>query len=546
MNRYTKTDQIHVETGYSAQQLQQCMPSLPEMKPRKWRFNKGKFVMKGQPYDEKVIEFKTSQYFNNIDIDTDESGKPDILFYGPNTGTYHSCAITEANMKRALVKRVLYGGNQRLSDADCYLKRVDAIKFLHEQFLPQFEPLPRILEPEEMFEDYVVNSKQINTAKREMYRKYYADIQNPQYVATVHANDDPKGIRTIGCFQKTENYEEMKEPRAICACSTENKVMFAGIINQLQHYISKKHNFMVKTLTTDQILKRKSEMAQRWSCFCGSDFSSFEGSQDYIWQRYIELPIFEHLMRNYPEILHEFRKCYLNGHEVYYKKRRMFTLFGKRMSGDLHTSLGNSLTNYFIWSYAAYKSGVDMEIMVEGDDAFIASDSCIDINIVKDLGFDCKFQGPSMNPDDILFLSVYSTNGKRFGNITKILDKIGVVKSQHFTDAVFINSNRRMKELNDYIYTKCYCYQVMYKGTPILDPLLDKMMEMYPGKYNPALIDENFRQRMGENIKIPNRPIYPEVREAVSQIWPQFDIEYQLAIEDEIKHSTEPIFRIVY
>lgn len=522
------------------------MPKLPAIQPRQWHFYKGKFVPEHTKHDETISEFTTSRYFDEIPIDTDETGKPDILFYGPNTGTYHSCAITEANMKRALVKRVLYGGNKRLSADDCYYKRLDAIKFLHEQFLPQFEPLPRILEPDEMFEDYVVNSKQINQAKRALYEKTYHEISQPDYIAKIHAKDDPKGFRTIGCFQKTENYEEMKEPRAICACSTENKVFFAGIINQLQHYISKKYKFMVKTLTTDQILQRKREMSERWSCFCGSDFSSFEGSQDYIWQRYIELPIFEHLMQNYPEILAEFRKCYLNGHEICYKKRRMFTLFGKRMSGDLHTSLGNSLCNYFIWSYAAYKSGVDMEIMVEGDDAFIASDSCIDIDIVKDLGFDCKFQGPSENPDDILFLSVYSTNGKRFGNITKILDKIGVVKSQYFTDACFIDSNRRMKELNDYIYTKCYCYQVMYKGTPILDPLLDHMMTMYPGKYNPALIDENFRQRMGENIKIPNRPIYDEVREAVSQIWPQFDIEYQHAIEDEIRNSKQPIFRIVY
>lgn len=546
INRYIYSDYCHIECGYTANQLQNQMPTLPSLEPRTWYFRKGEVIKNQLGADEVINEFQLSNYFKSIPVDSDDCGKPDILFYGPNTGVYHACAISESNMKRALIKRVLYGGNERLSSYDCYHKRKDAIKYLHEQFLPKFEPMPRLMELDEMFYDYVDNSKQINGKKRAQYVDMYNAIKSPEYVAKFSKKNDVKGMRVINCFQKCENYQEMKEPRAICACSTENKVYFAGILNQLQHYISNNYNMMVKSMNTNQIIARKMELAKKWSCFCGSDFSSYEGSQDYIWQRFIELPIFERLLANYPEVLEEFRKSYLLGHDIYYKNKKMCTLFGKRMSGDLHTSLGNSLCNYFIWSYAAYKTGVDFEILVEGDDAFIASDVPIDIKYVRDLGFDAKFEGPSTNPDDILFLSVYTVNGTRFGNIPKILDKIGVVKSAYFSQCVMESSKRKEKTLIDYIYTKAYCYQCMYKGTPILDPLLEKMMKDFPGHFDPTLLDEHFTHRIGKESKIPRREITEAVRLEVARIWPQYDIAYQLRIEEEIKNYQDNIFRIIY
>jgi hypothetical protein len=72
---------------------------------------------------------------------------------------------------------------------------------------------------------------------------------------------------------------------------------------------------------------------------------------------------------------------------------------GTRKSGDPNTSIGNSLLNILVHSYALQKQGIplsDFKLMVLGDDMVLLSKVRVDIdkatNLIKGLGFNPKFK----------------------------------------------------------------------------------------------------------------------------------------------------------
>lgn len=553
--------------------------------------------------EDAVKEWEPSKYFESIPLADDDTGRnDDVLFYGPNTGQYHSCANSESNMKRAWIKRMLYCGNMGLAstivtgyyksfkievedgdeEAACYLydlneldfqelertgklgrgvklhiyrglvstaytHRMEIYSYLVNVFIPQYvTPIEGGISHKEALELWICNQKRFTVKVKDAMRSLLNQMLTGTYEAPYHGKDDPMGLRVINIFQKTENYPEVKEPRAISACSTECKVYLGGYYHMCDKHAIKTCPFFVKGLTPSQIDAKKADLASRYSVFMGSDYSSYEGSQDYVWSNLIEKTIYMEWFKNYPEVQKHVRDIYEKGHDIYYRKRFFGHLNGKRMSGDVQTSIGNGICNALIWSYVAHKSGCPVEFLVEGDDAFICSDAPLDVSHVHDLGFDCTIDGPSFNPDDICFLSRYSINGQYFGNIPKILDKVGVVKSTHFAECFLRNSKRSVQELNDYAYTKAYCYQYMYTGTPILDELCDTIMRLFPGSVHLELMPKYFEGRLVGMMrgKILKKPITMEVRRRVAELWPQYSIEVQLQLEEEFRRCTTQTFLI--
>lgn len=521
---------IKTSHGYTSNELQTLIgKEFPDIKPRKFLVD-GKWIP----------EWKPSKYFRSIPMADDDGGADDILFYGPTTNVYHTCATSESNMKRAFLKRMVFGGKCMIHNDhqdNTYNKRLEIRKFLDEVFIPKYiTPLKPGLTFESALRDWMDHCKRYTLKKKNALYTLLQEMLKGGYEAKYHGVNDPMGLRVINVFQKSENYPEVKEPRAISACSQECKALLGGFLHAIDKHAIATTPFFVKGMNPWTIDEKVKQMSSRWSLYMGSDYSSYEGSQDYQWVNLIEKRIYEEWLKNYPEVWNYLKQIYEEGHDIYYKKRYFGHINGKRMSGDVQTSIGNGISNAVIWSYVSYKMNIPIEFLVEGDDAFICSDSPLDVNIVRDLGFDCKIDGPSFNYEDICFLSRYKWQGNVFGNIPKIIDKIGVVKSRHFTKRFKDGSNRSMREIEDYAYTKAYCFLFMYTGTPIIDPLCRAIMRLSNGHFNIGLMEDHYFERLGDNFKIKPKPIKMCVRRRVAELWPQFPVAYQLELEAQLNN----------
>lgn len=500
-----------------------------------------------------INEWTPTNYFNSIPMVDDDKGKCDIVMYGPSTGQYIACAITESNLKRAFLKRMVYGGNKQLSGYTLhnhlsYDSRLDFFTWFNNIFLEEYiTPLEPGWTFETALSTWLDHSKRYTLKTKESLINLQKRMLSPGYEAKFHGKNDPLGLQTINIFQKCENYPDIKEARAISPCSQEVKALLGGFIHLCDEHLIKTTNFFVKTMNPYKIQKKMREIASRWSCFMGSDYSSYEGSQDYDWLNNVELKLYKKLFANYPEVYDYFRLPYENGHYFYYKHRKIGHLYGKRMSGDMQTSIGNGITNASIWLYTAFKHNQGIEFLVEGDDAFLCSDSPLDTTIVNSLGFDCKIDGPSHNYQDIMFLSMICVDKYSYANFYKILDKIGVVKSLYFSQAA--SSNRQSKKLEDYLYTKAYCFLYMYPCTPILSTILSRMCELSHGHFNINLMEDYYYTRIGDSAKVELYQDIPEiVRIDFANRYPNFPIQKQKLLEKEFRSakSNRYLFRNIF
>lgn len=66
------------------------------------------------------------------------------------------------------------------------------------------------------------------------------------------------------------------------------------------------------------------------------------------------------------------------------------TLDGRRMSGDMCTSLGNGFTNLMLALFLAHRSGAEMEGFVEGDDGVFSTNMELSSELFEKVGFTIK------------------------------------------------------------------------------------------------------------------------------------------------------------
>lgn len=65
-------------------------------------------------------------------------------------------------------------------------------------------------------------------------------------------------------------------------------------------------------------------------------------------------------------------------------------LYGRRMSGEMFTSVGNGITNLMLAKFIAHKQGKELLGFVEGDDGLFATDAVLTADLYKQLGFTIK------------------------------------------------------------------------------------------------------------------------------------------------------------
>lgn len=125
--------------------------------------------------------------------------------------------------------------------------------------------------------------------------------------------------------------------------------------------------------------------------FYETDYKQFEKHFTPKIMKAIEMILYKHMLHNFPEMYDLIEKTMTGTNKCTYKHFRI-KIQGRRMSGEMCTSLGNGFSNLMLAKYIAYSKGGELHGVVEGDDGLFYSSVPITADDFKKLGFEIKME----------------------------------------------------------------------------------------------------------------------------------------------------------
>jgi hypothetical protein len=217
-----------------------------------------------------------------------------------------------------------------------------------------------------------------------------------------HSNVVQWLLDTYECkgFVKDETYPEWKIPRGIHPESDQVKVVMGPLFKAIELDVYKLKWFVKHVPVLERANYIMLNVERPGFLKLVSDFSSFEAGFSSDCMRAIEFQMYKYMLKNCPQqlaIMKAYEQVTCGWKKVFYHDVSM-RLQGRRMSGQMCTSLGNTWTNFVILTYMLkdYMSLSDMRMVVEGDDGLVAVSrevyDKLDMTIPVRAGFKIKME----------------------------------------------------------------------------------------------------------------------------------------------------------
>jgi hypothetical protein len=183
-------------------------------------------------------------------------------------------------------------------------------------------------------------------------------------------SDQFSGFSKCKSFLKDEHYPEYKHARAINSRTDEFKC-YVGPIFKLMEEEVYKHTSFIKHVPVEHRPKYIRDLLETpGGCYLATDFTAFEALFVPEIMKAVEFVLYEYLSQHLPQRAEFMAACneVLAGLNVCeFKFFRVETL-GKRMSGEMCTSLGNGFSNLMFMLFMCRLKGSTGVGVVEGDD----------------------------------------------------------------------------------------------------------------------------------------------------------------------------------
>lgn len=307
------------------------------------------------------------------------------------------------------------------------------------------------------------------------------------YVDLLERNDEGE-LRhfKVKLFMKAETYMEFKNGRGIYAREDVAKVVFGPYFKEIEKLVyydpatdqGIKH--FIKHVPVDKradfIMEEVYMEAFRSVC---TDYSSLEAHFDPDFMDSCEFVLYEHMLRKtqYGSVILEIMREVLLGVNKIFGNGVRARILGRRMSGEMNTSLGNGWTNLMLFSMWHIEAGGSFQTLrgvIEGDDGlfcipvemklptetFFSEWGClIKIIIVDDIST-ASFCGLIFDQDE----------RKIIADPFKILGNFGYTSNRY--------ALCRKSKLNSLLRAKAMSALVQYDGCPIISVLAKKILEL--------------------------------------------------------------------
>lgn len=214
----------------------------------------------------------------------------------------------------------------------------------------------------------------------------------------------------VDTFVKSESYPVPKPGRMINSRSDKFKVWSGPLFKPIEDEVYSLPEFMKHTPVPERPNKIL-EMKQAGMKFYQTDFTAFESHftpeilrscecQLYAWclSQIVAAPVITRTLTG--------------SNRMRTRTGITASCFGRRMSGDMCTSLGNGFTNLMLAKFIAHEKGGELKGFVEGDDGLFSTNVELTAQDYMDLGFTIKIV-EVLDPCQASFCGmIFSENGE--------------------------------------------------------------------------------------------------------------------------------------
>lgn len=132
------------------------------------------------------------------------------------------------------------------------------------------------------------------------------------------------------------------------------------------------------------------KLKQAGCTYLETDYTAFESGYSKMFMDVCECALYKAALAHYPKDARLIADV-ISGRNICSTRGKVVAIAdGRRMSGDMCTSLGNGFTNLMLSLFAAHKCSVTLTGHVEGDDGLFAASGPFDSDIPARLGFELK------------------------------------------------------------------------------------------------------------------------------------------------------------
>lgn len=284
-----------------------------------------------------------------------------------------------------------------------------------------------------------------------------------------------KQRRKINSFIKTECYPTFKHARWINSRSDHFKVYSGPWFHAIEKEVFSL-DWFIKYTPVPERAKRVAALKRAGRRYFGTDFESFEAHFTPRVLAALELQLYSYMLQNFPDISEVITSTIAGTNHGRTRRGVSFSLKGRRMSGDMCTSLGNGFSNLMLWLFLAQEHNFEIEGFVEGDDGiFAVSDAAPGPSVLasefKSLGFSIKIEEGD-DPTEMSFCGIVAADGQN------IRDPIDVLQSFGWTHSCIHAGQKVMMQL---LRAKALSLAYELPNCPILRAIADRALQLTTG-----------------------------------------------------------------
>lgn len=332
-----------------------------------------------------------------------------------------------------------------------------------------------------LFEEWLAGTN-YNLKRKEELRRLMEEIVD------LLARNDAGELQSfkVKLFMKDEPYLEFKNGRGIYAREDAAKCFFGPYFKAIENrvYYDPETNVGIKhfikhvpvDLRPDFLMEQVYMEGFRYVC---TDYSALEAHFDNGLYSNCEFILYEHMLGSNPHgrFACSIMREVLIGVNIVQNKKLSARILGRRMSGEMNTSLGNGWTNLMLYTLWSAENGLSFDKVmgvIEGDDGLFALPPDVDIPTEEFF----KSWGCFIKIIIAESISVASFCGLVFDPAERkiVSDPFKILLTFGYTSKRYAQSrNNKLKAL---LRAKAMSALVQYHGCPIVGALAEKMLEL--------------------------------------------------------------------
>jgi len=271
----------------------------------------------------------------------------------------------------------------------------------------------------------------------------------------------------VKCFLKDETYPEFKHARGIYARADEFKCVFGPLVSSIEEQVYKHPSFIKKIPVPDRPAYIRDRLVDQTNLKAATDFTSMEASFDPEVLEALDFVMFSFFLRHMPSVwwVEVVETLAQENHCSF--KWFMMKVLGRRMSGEMNTSLSNGFANLVIIEFLChkYKCGKPRSV-VEGDDSLFSTESgrFPDPGHYTKIGFRVKFEKHSdFTRASFCGLIFDDQDLVNVTDIQTVLCEFGWASARY--------ANCRSSRLKTLFRSKALSYLHQYYGCPVIQAM---------------------------------------------------------------------------